>query len=156
MNLTSFGCVAMLIVAVVALPTQAQTAARPAAAPALIKPGMWEITVVNETAGSNSRRSVVSRSCFTGEDVASVQRLLPRQREFGMQCEARDVKPTAQGATWQLSCTSKTATLAGPAKLSFANGGYVGEAELEWRKPGAKAATKVEQRISGKLIGECK
>ena len=155
MNVKSVRCAAALVVAVVAMQAQAQTTPRPTAAPAMIKPGMWEITVVSETPGSNTRRSVVSRSCFTGEDVASVPRLLPSQREFGMQCETRDVKPTAQGATWQISCTAKGASLTGPAKLSFANGGYVGEAELESKKPGAKV-TKVSQRISGKLIGECK
>ena len=155
MNLKSIRCAAVLIVAVMAMQAQAQTTRRPAAAPALIKPGMWEITVVSETPGSNTRRSVVSRSCFTGEDVASVERLLPRQRESGMQCDTRDVKPTAQGATWQVSCTAKGVSLTGPAKLSFASGGYVGEAELESRKPGTKA-TKVGQKISGKLIGECK
>jgi len=145
---------ALALAAVV--PAHAQTAPPPAAAgPALIKPGLWEITVLNETPGSSTRRSVVSRSCFAGEDVASVNRLLPRQREAGMQCENRDVRPTAHGATWQVACTVKGASLSGPAKLSLAGGGYVGEAELELKKSGSKPA-KVSQRISGKLVGECK
>ena len=166
MNLKTIIRAAVLVAGAAALGAAAQTSPRPAsgagaqtaprpASGALIKPGLWEITVVHETPGSNTRRSVVSRSCFAAEDVASVERLLPRQREPGMQCENRDLRPAAQGATWQVVCSAKGSSLGGPAKLSFAGGGYVGEAELDLKKAGAKA-TRVSQRISGKLLGECK
>ena len=60
----------ILLLAVAGLPmanaqTKASANAKAAAAPVAspLKPGLWEITLLNETPGSNSKKSVVARAC---------------------------------------------------------------------------------------------
>ena len=120
-----------------------------------MRPGMWETTVTTQTVGAESRRTIVSRSCFAATDVSDAARVLPRQREPGMKCENRDVKPQTGKAAWQVSCTSADGSLAGPAEVSFAADSYAGKAELERKKKGAKAE-KVSAALSGKWIEACK
>src|SRR6478735_959014 len=72
-------------------------------------------------------------------DLSDLARVLPRQREPGMKCENRDVKPQAGKASWQIACSSADGSLAGPAEVTFAATSYAGKAELERRKKGAKA-----------------
>ena len=146
--------------ALAAGPAFAQKAALATPAPATpvetgMRPGMWETTVTIQTAGAESRRMIVSRSCFAATDVSDAARVLPRQREPGMKCENRDVKPQAGKAAWQVSCTSADGSLVGPAEISFAADSYAGKADLERRKKGAKAE-KVSAALSGKWIEACK
>ena len=97
-----------------------------------------ETTVTIQTAGADSRRIIVSRTCFAAADVGDVARVLPRQREPGMKCENRDIKPQAGKTSWQITCSSAEGSLAGPAEVSFAATSYDGKADLE-RNSGAKA-----------------
>ena len=136
--------------ATAAAPTAAATPA-PAAAAAAMRPGMWETTVTIETAGAESRRIVVSRTCFAAADLSDLARVLPRQREPGMKCENRDIKSQAGKAAWQITCSSADGSLAGPAEVTFAATSYAGKADLERRKKGAKAE-KVSSVLSGKWI----
>lgn len=129
--------------------------AKAAPAAATMKPGLWELTTVVETAGSTTKRTVVGRSCYAPADVADVQRVIPQQREFGMRCENRDAKSQGPSTTWSVVCTSKDATMNGTGKMSFGNAAYTGRAELELKKRGAKPV-KVEQTVSGKWIEACK
>ena len=164
MNKTSM--LAAAILALAAVPACAQKAAAtpaPAAAPtadtapagAAMRPGMWETTMTIQTAGADSRRTIVSRACYGATDVNDVARVLPRLREPGMKCENRVVKPQAGKASWQISCTSADGTLAGPAEVSFASTSYTGQSELERKKKGAKGE-KVSSTLSGKWIEACK
>ena len=140
---------------------QTKTAPPPAPAPgagpaaAVMKPGLWELTTVIETAGSTMKRTVVGRACYGPADVADFHRIIPQQREFGMQCENRDAKSQGPATTWSVVCTSKEGTLNGTGKMSIANTTYSGRAELELKKRGAKPV-KVEQTVSGKWIETCK
>ncbi|MEO5881394.1 MAG: DUF3617 family protein [Caldimonas sp.] len=127
----------------------------PAATATAMRPGMWETTVTIQTAGADSRRTIVSRSCYAAADVGDVARVLPRHREPGMKCENKDVKPQAGKASWQIACTSAEGSLAGPAEVSYAGNSYVGKADLERKKKGAKAE-KVSSTLSGKWIEACK
>jgi hypothetical protein len=128
----------------------------PAAGPAVaMKPGLWELTTVVETAGSATKRTVVGRACYSPADVADIHRVIPQQREFGMQCENRDAKAQGPSTSWTVVCTSKEATLNGNAKMSVASTSYTGKAELELKKRGAKPV-KVEQTVSGKWLEACK
>ena len=138
-----------------AQPAQPAPPVAAAAAGAPLKPGLWELTTVIEVAGSASKRTVVARACYGPADVADLQRILPKQREFGMQCENRDAKAAGSAATWTVACTSKEASLTGSGKLSFAGTTYDGRVELEQKKRGAKPV-KVEQTVSGKWIEACK
>ena len=137
----------------------AATAAPPpapdAAAATTMRPGMWETTMTIQTVGADSRRTIVSRSCFAATDVSDAARVLPRQREPGMKCENRDVKPQAGKASWQISCSSGDGSLSGPAEVTFAANSYTGKAELERKKKGAKAE-KVAATLSGKWMEACK
>lgn len=139
-----------------AVPPTPPTAAAPAAAGgAALKPGLWELTTVVETAGSPTKRTVVGRACYSAADVADIHRIIPQQREFGMQCENRDAKSQAGAGSWSVVCTSKDATMNGTGKMSLAGTTYTGRAELELKKRGAKPV-KVEQTVSGKWLEACK
>lgn len=161
----------LLAVAILAVPGTASAqkaattpAATPAAPPAAgagataMRPGIWETTVTNESAGVEGRRTIVSRYCFAATDVGDLARVLPRQREPGMKCENRDIKAQAGGkAAWQVACTSAEGNLSGTAEATFAATSYTGKAELERRKKdkGAKAE-KVSSTLSGRWIEACR
>jgi len=137
-------------------PIPAATPTAPAAAAgAAMKPGLWELTTVVETAGSPTKRTVVGRACYSAADVADIHRIIPQQREFGMQCENRDAKSQGGASSWSVVCNSKDATMSGTGKMSVAATTYTGRAELELKKRGAKPV-KVEQTVSGKWIEACK
>jgi len=138
-----------------AVGTAAPAAADSAATATAMRPGLWETTVTVETAGAESRRTIVSRSCYAATDVSDAARVLPRQREPGMKCENRDVKPLAGKASWQVACASADGSLAGPAELTFAATSYAGKADLERKKKGAKAE-KVSTTLSGRWVEACK
>lgn len=133
----------------------APTAATPSAGATPMRPGLWEITVVVETVGSNGKRTIVSRACHAAADVADIARVLPRQREPGMKCENRDAKTQGANATWSVACTSPEGTLTGTANLSLTGTTYSGHADLERKKRGAKAE-KVTEALSAKWLEACK
>jgi hypothetical protein len=154
--------VAFVVLAVVCSGTMAaDTKPQPAAAAKAtsaggnMKPGLWEITTVNETAGSNSKRTVAARACYSAADVASVGRIVPQQREFSMKCETRDAKQQGFEATWKVACAGKDSSLSGSGKMSLAPEAFSGRADLEMKTASAKPV-KVEQNVTGKWIGPCK
>jgi len=135
-------------------PAAAATSASAAGAMTM-RPGLWEITVTNQATGAESRQTIVSRYCFAAADVSDLARVLPRQREPGMKCENRDVRPRAGKASWQVACSSADGSLYGPAEVTFAVTSYAGKAELEHKRKGAKAE-KVSSVLSGKWVEACK
>ena len=120
-----------------------------------MRPGLWETTLVIETVGSDSKRTVVGRACYSAADVADFQRVLPKQREFGMKCENRDLKAQGVNGSWHVACTSAESTLSGSAEVVLAANSYSGHAALESKKRGAKPE-KVTQAFSGKWLEACK
>lgn len=129
-----------------------------AAAPTVaspMRPGLWETTLVIETAGTDRKRTVVGRACYSASDVADFQRVLPKQREFGMKCENRDLKAQGVNGSWHVACTSAESTLSGSAEVVLAASSYSGHAALESKKRGAKPE-KVTQAFSGKWLEACK
>ncbi len=120
-----------------------------------MKPGLWEITTINETAGSTTKRTVTSRSCYALSDVTSVGRIVPQQREFGMKCETRDARQQGFEATWRVACSGKDSTMNGSGKMSLAAESFSGRAELELKGAAAKPV-KVEQKVAGVWMGPCK
>lgn len=133
----------------------AQAASGPvAAAGAPVKPGLWETTIVVENAAASSRRSVLARSCVTAADAKDPSRMVPPQREPGMQCENRDVKREGATIAWTIACKSADATHKGTGKLSIAGDSYLGRAEVEQQKKGAKPV-KLGQTFSGKWVQAC-
>ena len=145
----------LLLLATAAAGTaQAQTAAPPAAPAAVVKPGMWETTTVIENTAANSRRSIVARSCVTTADASNPQRLVPAQREPGMQCENLDVKRDGTNVVWNIACKSADGGQKGTGKMSLSADSYVGRAEVEQLKKGAKPL-KLGQTYSGKWVQAC-
>lgn len=125
------------------------------AAPApLVKPGLWETTTVIEDTSSTTRRSIVGRTCVQAVDAAQVERILPVQREPGMQCRNADVRRDATAWTWTVSCRSAEATRIGSGKMVFSGESYLGRVGIELRRKGAKPV-KVEQTFSGKWLQAC-
>lgn len=138
-----------------ASPPPAPTAAKAATPGAMMKPGLWEITTVNETPGSTTKRTVTSRSCYAVSDVTNVGRIVPQQREFGMKCETRDAKQQGFEAIWRVACSGKDASMSGGGKMSMTAESFSGRAELELKRAGAKPV-KVEQKVGGAWLGPCK
>ena len=132
----------------------AQPKAEPVVVKAVMKPGLWEISNSIDTAGSPTKRTVTSRACYSAEDVKSLLRIIPQQREFGMKCENRDVKSSGATVTWKVTCAGKDGTLSGSGAMAPADSAYAAQANLELRSGGK--ASKVAQKISGKWISECK
>ena len=153
--------VSALILVAVCTASAAQTKAAPAAAskaPSTVgpmKPGLWEITTINETAGTTTKRTVTARACYEAGDVSSVGRIVPQQREFGMKCETREAKQQGFDVTWRVACSGKDSSLSGTGKLGMGPEAYSGRADLEMKSAAGKPV-KVEQKVSGKWIGPCK
>lgn len=137
-----------------AAPTASPTAASAAPATLALKPGIWETTTATENIASTSRRSIVGRSCIAAADASNPQRIIPAQREPGMQCENRDVKREGSNWVWTVSCKSADAVQTGSGKLSVSADSYLGRGELELRKKGEKPV-KLAQTFSGKWIQAC-
>ena len=118
---------------------------------AVMKPGLWEIVMVNETPGVAMKRTTTARACYGPEDVANVARILPQQREPGMKCESRDMKAQGATATWKVACSGKDADLGGNAKMTMAADSYSAAADLELKKRGAKPV-KVEPKRDANFL----
>lgn len=119
----------------------------------MMKPGLWEIANVIDVAGTNSRRTVTSRSCYSAADVKSATRLLPVQREVGLKCENRDVKAQGDAVSWVIACAGQGGSLAGKGTLTLGADSFAGQASLV-AKTGAKSQ-KVQQSMAGRRLGEC-
>ena len=119
-----------------------------------LKPGLWEMSVVVENTAAGSRRQLVGRSCITAADSANPQRVVPVQREAGMQCENRDLKREGSNWVWAFSCKSAEATQAGKGRLSILGASYLGRAEAELKTKGAKPV-QLAQTYSGRWLQAC-
>ena len=144
---------------------QVKTAAPVVAAPAaaadvaagVMKPGLWEIANVIDVAGTTSRRTITSRSCYSVADVTSAARVLPVQREVGLKCENRDVKAQGDVVSWAIACTGPGGSMAGKGTLTLGADSFAGQASLVVKtdaKTGAKSQ-KTQQFMAGRRLGEC-
>ena len=122
-------------------------------APAM-KPGLWEINYQIDTAGSDAKRNITARSCYSADDFKAIERVVPVQREFGMKCENREVTPQGATVTWKIKCTGKDSSLIGSGEMTLSAEGYEAKATLDAKTKGK--AGKVAQTIVGKRVGECK
>lgn len=133
-------------------PAQSKPAPAVAAA-AQMKPGLWEISIVEQAPNSTNKRTITARTCHTAEDVKVIDRILPQQREFGTKCEHRDVKAQGAAVSWRLVCTSKEGAITGTATMTPGVDSFSAQATLESKSKGK--AGKIEQAIAGKWISEC-
>ena len=136
-----------------AAPVMAASAVKADATDGVMKPGLWEIANVIDVAGTNSRRTVTSRSCYSAADVTSAARMLPVQREVGLKCENRDVKAQGGAVSWVIACTGQSGSMVGKGTLTLGADSFAGQAALV-AKTGAKTQ-KVQQSMAGRRLGEC-
>lgn len=163
MNLSIAGAVLLMLANITSAHAQTKPvkpkpgAAAPAEAPVTeapaMKPGLWETSIVEQTAKSTDKRTITSRTCYSAEDVKSVERVLPQQRDFGMKCQHREIKAQGSVVTWKLTCSGKEGSSAGPVKMTLGAESYTAQATLDVKTNGK--ARKVEQNITGKLVGAC-
>ncbi len=133
----------------------AQSASSPAPVAAPVKPGLWETTIVIESPATTTRRSVVGRTCVTSAEVGNLARLVPVQREAGLQCENKDVRREGAAIVWTISCKSAdNATHTGKGRLAIFGESYSGSAELDVKKTGVKGGKQTES-FTGKWIQAC-
>jgi Protein of unknown function (DUF3617) len=120
----------------------------------VMKPGLWEINYQIDTAGSDAKRNIATRSCYGADDVKAIERVVPVQREFGMKCENRQVTSQGASVTWKIMCTGKDSSLIGSGEMTLSAEGYEAKASLDAKVKGK--ATKVAQTIVGKRVGDCR
>ena len=140
-----------------ATPVATASAATASANAGVMKPGLWEIAVVIDVAGTNSRRTVTSRKCYSAADLTSAARVIPVQREVGLKCENRDVKARGDAVSWAVACTGQGGSMAGKGTLTLGADSFAGQASLVAKtdaKTGAKSQ-KVQQSMAGRRLGEC-
>jgi hypothetical protein len=131
-------------------------AAQPAtpSPPSGLKPGTWEISTAVEFSSTATHKTVTSRLCYSPEDVAAPNRVLPPQRGLGAQCLASDVKfGGTTGIAWKLTCSGKDGTMTGTGSMKPGPTAYSAEVRLE-RKSGGKVVH-VDEKISGRWVGTC-
>ena len=143
-----------LLLALASVAASAQT--KPAASePAPeVKAGLWEITIVEQGPNTTNKRTTTSRTCFAADDLKTLDRLVPKQLNFGMKCENRDVKAQGATVTWRVACTGTDGSTSGTATMTVAADSYTAQAKLDAKSK--RAADKLEQAITGKWVGDCK
>ena len=136
-----------------ATPVVAASAAAADVTAGVMKPGLWDIANVIDVAGTNTRRTITSRNCYSAADVKSAARLLPVQREVGLKCENRDIKAQGDAVSWVITCTGQSGSMVGKGTMTLGADGFAGQASLV-AKTGAKSQ-KVQQSMAGRRLGEC-
>lgn len=147
--------VALMVVA--AAHAQTKHAAAPAAAAAVtpvMKPGLWEIVQVDQAPNAIDKRTTTSRICYSADDLKVSERFLPPHRDFSVKCQNRDIKSNGTESTWKVSCTGKDSTRSGAGKMASTADSYTAQVALDVKTKGK--ATKLEQNVTGKWVGECK
>ena len=149
-----------VVLGCVLLPASAQKAGAPAAPAAVAapvagkpKPGLWEISTVNERSDSADKRTVVARVCFSADDVGQVARLIPPQHEFGTKCENRDVKVKGAAVAWQTACTGKL-PMNGSGRMTLGEESYSAHVDFAVKVDGKPG--KLNQETTAKRVGDCK
>ncbi len=128
------------------------TAAAASAAPAM-KPGLWEVSIVEQAPGSTNKRTITARTCHSADDVKVLERVVPQQRDVGMKCQHREIKAQGANVSWRLSCSGSDGTGSGAGTMTLATDSFAAEVKLDLKsksRPG-----KVVQAISGTWVGEC-
>ena len=150
MKLTKLCALLVAIVGVGASHAQTKTAA---AAPDM-KPGLWEIVLVEQAPNAIDTRTTTSRICYSAEDVKQPERVVPPHRDFSVKCQNRDIKSQAAGITWKVACTGADATRSGTGKMTPATDSYTAQVALDVKSKGKTG--KLEQTVTGKWVSECK
>jgi len=142
MKLATISCVtagALLLVA---------AAAAQAANPNM-KPGMWETTVKTEMPGMPvAVPPVTTKQCVTKQD------LVPDTSRGGQQCELLDTKINGDKVDWQIRCTSQGMTTEGTGTITYQGDSYAGVIHMTM-SGGPMGAMTMDQKISGRRIGDC-
>ena len=137
-----------------AMPVAAQGKARVLAETGM-KPGLWEIATAIEMPDSTSRRTVTSRLCYASDEVASPLRVLPPHRGLGMKCQVQDLKTTEPPSiTWKVVCQGKDGAYAGSGNMAPGPTSYVAQTSLE--RKAARKASRIDEKTTGRWVGECK
>jgi hypothetical protein len=127
----------------------------PAATAAVaMRPGLWELSITEQAPNSASKRTAVSRLCYSAEDVKTPARVIPQQHGFGMKCDNLEPKADGSSLAWKVACKSKEGSTSGAATMTLGADSYSGQAKLDSRLNGK--AGKLEQTITGKRVGDCK
>lgn len=137
-----------------AIEVAAQGKAR-ALAETSMKPGLWEVSTTVEISDLTDRRNVTSRLCYASDEAASPMRVLPPHRGLGMKCQVQDLKTTeAPGITWKIACKGKSGTFAGIGNMAPGPTSYTAETKLEQRP--ARKPSAIDEKTTGRWVGECK
>jgi Protein of unknown function (DUF3617) len=144
------GCI--LFVAAINVAAQGKTHAL---AETGMKPGLWEVATAVEMSDSTDRRNVTSRLCYAGDEAAAPMRVLPPHRGLGMKCQVQDLKTTqAPSITWKVVCKGKGGTFAGSGSMVPGPTSYTAETRLEQKS--ARKSSAIDEKTTGRWVGECK
>lgn len=117
--------------------------------------GKWEIvkTIESSDAQANGRKVTVTR-CFTEADVASVERLVPSQRETDETCKVRDVRAKGSEVTWKSTCEMPGATRTGSGRMNLQAERFEAVAQVDGKVGGRSVRS--SHTVVGQRVGDCR
>ncbi len=133
---------------------QAQTKPAAAAAAPDMKPGLWEIVLVEQAPNAVDKRTTTSRICYSAEDMKELERVVPPQRDFSVKCQNRDIRSQGASVTWKLACAGKDTSRSGTGKMTPATDSYTAQVAFDVKSKGK--TSKLEQTVTGKWVSDCK
>jgi Protein of unknown function (DUF3617) len=116
-------------------------------------PGLWEVSVTREVAGSPYRRTVSTRDCHSPSANRALLSVIPKTQEESASCDYSDAKMDGHELSWRVACKGKGMSLTGAGRLTFSGAAFEGSATLE-RKAGGKVS-QLTERLEGKRLEAC-
>lgn len=112
--------------------------------------GLWEISVLTETASARNIPPTVVRTCYTQQEIDSGELAIPKNE----QCLIDNYQVSGNTATWSVRCESPRKIL-GSGSISFSGStSYSGTVTLLIESPGLPEM-RVDNHYRGQRVGSC-
>ncbi len=136
-----------LYVAVAALAVPAFAAGGP------MKAGKWQITAETKMEGMNMKMPAMTfERCVTPEEAEKAGTTEPPKGK-NETCKVTDYRIDGKIATWKVNCDKPQ--MSGEGKITYAAETFDEEMNLVMKNPRSGESMKVDQKLTGKRIGDC-
>jgi len=115
-----------------------------------MKEGLWEITTSMEMQGMPIKMPQQTYThCLTKKDM------VPQKAEPGQECKKIKYDVKGNTVSWVMECTTPDGTITSNGKVTYKGNSFEGLVKVSM--PGGKrGGMEMTQKLSGKLIGQCK
>lgn len=124
-----------------------------AAAPPVMKPGLWEMTLSMEMSGMpQGMRSIpptTTRHCYRAEDIKDLRRTVPKQKN----CKVENWKQSGNTVSWRMSCSGTSITTM-TGSVTYSGDSYSGVGKATMNMGGQ--TVHMTQKYQARRIGDCK